>query len=184
MEIIERKLKGVFEIRLFPHYDERGFFMRTLDVDTLTAAGLNHRWVQENHSSSKKKNTIRGLHFQLPPFDETKLIRCVKGSVLDVFVDIRPKSETFGKWGSIKLSDKNNKMVCIPRGFAHGFLTLEDNCDVLYKVDNYYSPNHERGLIWNDSNLNINWNTSGPIISKKDKMNMTFQNYIDSMDLK
>ena len=111
-------------------------------------------------------------------------MRCIRGSILDIFVDIRPNSKTFGHWESVKLSAKNNKLVCIPKGFAHGFLTLEDNCEILYKVDNCYSKEYERGLIWNDKDLNINWSTNNPILSKKDKINMTFAEYVKSLEVK
>lgn len=177
MEIKERELKGVFEISLIPFLDERGFFMRTYDDKILKEAGLNYYWVQENHSRTLNKGTIRGLHFQMPPFAETKLIRCIKGRILDVFVDLRIDSKTFGKWDSIELSEDNFKMILVPRGFAHGFLTLTDDCQVVYKVDNFYSSHHECGIIWNDSDLRINWNVENPILSKKDSNNMTFAEF-------
>jgi len=178
MEIKERKLKGAFEIILAPHTDERGFFMRTSDDKIFNEAGLKFNWVQESHSRTLKKGTIRGLHFQLPPFAETKLIRCLRGKILDVFVDLRKDSPTFGKWDSIELTDDNYMMVLVPRGFAHGFCTLTDDCDVVYKVDNYYSPKHECGIIWNDKNLKIEWYIENPNLSEKDKKNMTLDNFI------
>jgi len=177
MEFSARKLKGVFEISLKPRMDERGFFMRSYDVELFKKEGLNFNWVQENHSRSEKKNIIRGLHFQLPPFAETKLVRCIQGAILDVFVDLRKDSSTFGQWDSIELSAENKKMVLIPRGFAHGFCTLTDISEVVYKVDNYYSKESERGLIWNDPDLKINWPTKNPILSIKDQTNMKFSEY-------
>jgi len=150
------------------------FFVRTYDNNVFNENGLKFDWVQENHSKTVKSGTIRGLHFQLPPFAETKLVRCIRGKILDVFVDLRKNSPTFGKWDSIILSEDNYKMVLIPKGFAHGFLTLTDNCKVIYKVDNYYNPEYECGLIWNDSDLNINWGIDNPILSEKDKKNITF----------
>ncbi len=179
MEIKERKLKGVFEIQLQPHVDERGFFMRTFDFSIFDEAGLNRNWVQENHSRSESKGIIRGLHFQFPPFAETKLVRCINGAVLDVFVDMREDSETFGQWDSIELSDGSKKMIFIPRGFAHGFCTLSDESEVIYKVDNFYSKENEAGLLWNDKDLNIGWPLKYPILSKKDKMNMTLKEFIE-----
>lgn len=179
MKIEELKIKGVFEITLNPRVDDRGFFMRTFDTKIFDEAGINNNWVQENHSKTIKKSTIRGLHFQLPPFAETKLIRCIRGEVLDVFVDLRKNSDTFGKWGSVILSEDNYKMLLIPRGFAHGFCTLTDYCEVVYKVDNYYSPVYERGLLWNDKDLNINWPVENPILSDKDKNNMTLAEFIN-----
>jgi len=175
MEIKERKLRGVFEITLNPHVDERGFFMRTYDNKIFSEAGLDHKWVQENHSRSERKGIIRGLHFQLPPFAETKLVRCIRGSVLDVFVDLRTGSATFGQWDSLLLTEINRKLVLIPRGFAHGFCTLEEISEVLYKVDNYYNKEAECGLLWNDPDLSIEWPTREPILSLKDKQNLTLK---------
>lgn len=179
MEIKELRLKDVFEITLNPRVDDRGFFMRTYDTKIFDGAGINKNWVQENHSKTIKKGTIRGLHFQLPPFAETKLIRCIKGEILDVFVDLRKNSETFGQWDSIILSENNFNMVLVPRGFAHGFCTLTDHCEVVYKVDNFYSPEYERGLLWNDKQLNIQWPLENPILSDKDKKNMAFNDFIN-----
>jgi dTDP-4-dehydrorhamnose 3,5-epimerase len=179
MEIIKGKLKDTFEITLSPHIDERGFFMRTFDDKILNDAGLNFNWVQENHSMTIKKGTIRGMHFQFPPFAETKLIRCIKGKVLDVFVDLRKNSPTFGQWDAIEISADNFKMILVPRGFAHGFCTLLDNCEVVYKVDNYYSAENECGIIWNDPYLQIKWNIDNPSLSEKDKKNLYFRNFIE-----
>ncbi len=178
MNIKERKLKGVFEISLKPLADNRGFFMRTFDDKIFKEAGLERNWVQENHSRSEEKGIIRGLHFQLPPFTETKMVRCINGAVLDVFVDLRKDSPTFGHWDSIELTAENKKMIFIPRGFAHGFCTLTDISEVVYKVDNYYSPENERGLLWNDKSVGINWPTNKPILSDKDQKNMTFEEFI------
>lgn len=178
MEIKERKLKGTFEINLKPHKDDRGFFMRTFDDAIFKEHGLERKWVQENHSRSEEKGIIRGLHFQLPPFTETKLVRCIKGAVLDVFVDLRRDSKTFGKWDSIELTEENKKMIFIPRGFAHGFCTLTEVSEVHYKVDNFYNPDFESGLLWNDKDVEIKWPTNSPILSKKDVKNMTLYEFI------
>jgi dTDP-4-dehydrorhamnose 3,5-epimerase len=177
MEIKELKLSGVYEITFDPRWDDRGFFMRTYDVKEFTGLGLHKEWVQENQSLSKKKGIIRGLHLQLPPFSETKLVRCVKGSVFDVCVDLRSGSETFGSWVGIELSESNYKSLLIPRGFAHGFCTLEDECQVQYKVDNYYAPASEFGLLWNDSDINITWPVTDPVVSKKDLASLTFREF-------
>jgi len=179
MEIKELNIKDVFEITLTPIADTRGFFMRTFDDKIFNAAGLNFNWVQENHSRTLRKGTIRGLHFQLPPYSETKLIRCLRGKILDVFVDLRKNSPTFGQWDSVELTEDKFNMILIPRSFAHGFKTLTDNCEVVYKVDNYYSKENECGIIWNDSELNINWNTGVPILSDKDKSNMSFKDFVN-----
>lgn len=179
MDIIERKIAGVFEIALTPHFDNRGFFMRTFDDNVFKEAGLDFNWVQENHSRTLNKGTIRGLHFQFPPFAEAKCIRCIRGQVLDVFVDLRKDSPTFGEWDSIVIAEDNFKMILVPRGFAHGFFTISTESEVIYKVDNYYSPQHECGIIWNDIDLNILWNCENPILSEKDKKNITLKNFIE-----
>jgi len=151
--------------------------MRTYDEKIFKEYGINNKWVQENHSLSKNKGIIRGLHFQFPPYSETKLIRCIRGAIMDVFVDLRKNSPTFGKWDSIVLSEENNKMVLLPRGFAHGFCTLTKDSEVLYKVDNYYTPEFESGIRWNDPDLNIKWPVEQPILSEKDKNNITFKDF-------
>ena len=177
MEIKKRKLSGVYEISLKPNIDSRGFFMRTYDDELFKKFKLNKNWVQENHSRSDKKGIIRGLHIQLPPFSETKMVRCIKGAIYDVIVDLRKDSKTFGQWDAVELSEENKKIIFIPRGFAHGFCTLSDISEVVYKVDNYYSKKHEMGLIWNDKDININWNIKDPILSEKDCKNMTFKEF-------
>lgn len=177
MEIIETDFEGVVEIRLQPHLDERGFFMRTYDYNEFEKFGINRNWVQENHSESKRKGIIRGLHFQFPPYTETKLIRCIRGEILDVFVDLRKASPSFGEWGSISISEEKKNMVLIPKGFAHGFCTLTEISDVVYKVDNYYSPNNESGIKWDDTYLDIFWPIKAPLVSEKDKNNMSFNDF-------
>ena len=178
MEIKERVISGVFEISLSPNYDERGFFTRTFDHKIFSEMKIVHNWVQENHSYTLKSGTIRGLHFQFPPFSETKLIRVLHGKIIDVIVDLRKDSKTFGKWDSIELSRENNKVLLVPRGLAHGFCTLVDNCDVLYKVDNIYSPEYENGLKWNDKDLQIKWPTKDPIVSSKDNNLLNFKDFV------
>jgi len=182
MEIKERKLKGAFEISLKPHLDSRGFFMRTFDIEIFKNAGLERIWVQENHSRSEQKGIIRGLHFQLAPFSETKLVRCINGAVIDVFIDLRKDSPTFGQWDSIELSAENKKMIFIPRGFAHGFCTLTEISEVVYKVDNFYNKENERGLIWNDADISIHWPVFNPLLSAKDLQNMTFKEFLSNID--
>lgn len=178
MEITQRKLTGVFEVQLAPIRDARGFFMRSFDAATFKAAGLDRQWLQENHSRSEQQGIIRGLHFQFPPYAETKLVRCVRGTVLDVFVDLRLNSPTFGQWDSIELSEENKKMIFIPRGFAHGFCTLTPESEVLYKVDNVYNREYEGGLLWSDSAIGIDWPVADPILSEKDSRNMTLKQFI------
>ena len=182
MKITERKLAGTYEIELNPLKDERGFFMRTFDSNIFSENDINRNWVQENHSRSEKKNVIRGLHFQIPPHCEAKLVRCIHGAVYDVFVDLRESSSTFGQWDSIELTGGNNKMIFIPRGFAHGFCTLTDVSEVIYKVDNLYSSFHERGLIWNDPQIGIRWPLSTPpTLSKKDELNLSFDEFVNDI---
>lgn len=180
MIIRELKLKGVYEITLVANIDHRGFFMRTYDRETFRRYGLGCDWLQENHSHTERKGTIRGLHFQVSPFSETKLVRCIRGRIFDVVVDIRRGSNSFGKWIAVELSEDNKKMLFVPRGFAHGFCSLSDLSEVIYKVDNIYSPEHEHGIIWSDSELRIKWPTDCPIISEKDKRNMTLKDYMSN----
>jgi len=153
--------------------------MRTYDTELFKEYGINMKWVQENHSRSEKKGIIRGLHFQIEPFSETKLVRCIRGGIFDVAVDIRKDSQTFGKCIGIELSEDNKKMLYIPRGFAHGFCTLTDVSEVIYKVDNLYSQEHEGGLMWNDPDLKIFWPVEHPILSEKDQKNLTLKEFIE-----
>ncbi len=156
--------------------------MRTFDQDLLQKHGINNEWLQENHALSRQAGTLRGLHFQFPPYAEAKLVRVIKGEMIDVFVDLRTGSETFGEWGSLILSEEKSNMIYIPRGFAHGYCTLTDNVEVVYKVDNVYSPDHEGGLIWNDKHLNIDWQTDQPILSDKDKNQPDFNDFIQKFN--
>jgi dTDP-4-dehydrorhamnose 3,5-epimerase len=179
MNINELSIPGVYEITLNPVNDNRGFFMRVYDVEVFKKYSLHREWVQENHSRSGKREIIRGLHFQTEPFTETKLVRCIRGSIFDVAVDIRKKSSTFGKWVGVELSEENKKMLYIPRGFAHGFCTITEISEVIYKVDNIYSPENERGIIWNDPDLNIKWPVINPILSAKDQKNITLKQFME-----
>ena len=178
--IKERKLRGVFMIQLDPREDKRGFFMRVYDDTIFKKYGIHRNWVQENHSRSVEKGVIRGMHFQFPPYTETKLIRSISGEIYDVFIDLRKDSPTFGKWDSIKLSAENKKMIYIPRGFAHGFCTLTKNCEVVYKVDNYYAPDSEGSIRWDDPDLGIGWPVDNPILSKKDSEAKSFRKFIET----
>jgi dTDP-4-dehydrorhamnose 3,5-epimerase len=145
--------------------DERGFFYESYNKNNLD---INIVFVQDNESKSYK-GVIRGLHFQAPPFEQTKLVRCVRGNILDVALDLRTNSKTYGKSFSIELSSKNNKQLLIPKGFAHGFQVLSETAIVNYKVDNFYNSESESGIIWNDQDLSIDWNYDiKPILSKKD----------------
>ena len=181
MNFQEQSISGVFLIDLEPITDSRGFFMRTYDQNFFESRNLNTKWVHENHSNSLKKGTVRGFHFQFPPHSETKLVRVVSGVVLDVFLDIRKDSSTFGKWGSTTLSSQNNKCLYLPKGIAHGMCALEDNTTMVYKVDQEYEPNSEGQIKWNDLDLNINWPQFDKfIISEKDNNAMSFADFLET----
>ena len=175
MEITPSKLQDTFIITLSPHEDARGFFMRTYDKQVFADAGIDRDWVQESHSRSEKKGIIRGLHFLLPPYSENKLVRCTRGRIYDVYVDLRKNSSTFGQWDGVELSEENKKMVFLPKGFAHGFCTLTDVSEIVYKMDAYYHPEYERTIVWNDETLGIDWPTTEPITSEKDKKGERFK---------
>lgn len=179
MLIKERGVEGVFEIQLEPHEDERGFFMRTYDDQVFGEYSMPRNWVQENHSLSVEEGVIRGMHFQLPPHTEAKLVRVIRGEIHDVFIDLRKGSATLGQWDSINLSAVNKKMIYIPRGFAHGFCTLTGNCELLYKMDNYYDPASAGTIRWNDPDLGIAWPVNNPILSEKDSKAKSFREFID-----
>ena len=155
--------------------DDRGFFMETFRQSDFTQAGVNFLPVQENHSRSAK-GVVRGLHYQADPFAQGKLVRVVRGSIFDVAVDMRRSSLTFSKWVAVKLSEENRHMLLIPRGFAHGFASLEDGTEVVYLVDNGYSRESERGVLWNDGDIGIRWPVRDPILSEKDSQWPTLEN--------
>lgn len=169
MIFIETELKGAYIIEIEPHIDERGFFARTFCVNEFKQQGLNYNMVQSNLSKSLKKNILRGMHYQVNGAEEAKLVRCIRGKIWDVIIDLRPDSSTYCKHIDVELSEYNNRMIYVPEVFAHGFITLVDNCEVFYQVSNFYTPNSELGIRWNDSLFKINWPTNQPIISEKDK---------------
>jgi dTDP-4-dehydrorhamnose 3,5-epimerase len=164
----------IFEPKVFG--DERGFFLESFNQKFFEeATGLKRDFVQDNHSKSSK-GVLRGLHYQLPPMAQGKLVRVVQGEVFDVAVDIRKSSPTFGKWVGVHLSADNKRQLWIPEGFAHGFLTLSETAEFLYKTTNYYSPKDEGAVIWNDSDLAISWPEAGDIlVSTKDQIAPTFK---------
>jgi dTDP-4-dehydrorhamnose 3,5-epimerase len=175
MKINKIFIKGLLIIEPQLFKDERGFFYESYNKYNLDQI-INTVFVQDNESKSKK-GVIRGLHFQKPPFEQTKLVRCVSGKILDVVVDIRKNSKTYGKSFSIELSSKNNKQLLVPKGFAHGFQVISDEAIVNYKVDEYYNPDSESGIIWNDKDLLIKWNQDiEPVLSKKDLNLESFKN--------
>lgn len=153
------------------HRDHRGFFSETYNKAGLAGLGANLEFVQDNHSLSVERGVVRGLHFQIPPFAQDKLVRVIRGSVFDVAVDIRRGSPTYGKHVARVISAADWNQFLVPPGFAHGFCTLEPNTEVIYKVTNYYSPEHDRGLLWNDSDLGISWpiGEHEAILSDKDR---------------
>ena len=149
--------------------DNRGWFTESYSKSKLKDLGIETDFVQDNHSYSAEKGTLRGLHFQNNPKAQSKLIRCTKGAVLDVAVDLRKSSPTYKEWVAIELSAENKKMFFIPKGFAHGFLTLTENVEFQYKVDEYYSPEHDRSIRYDDPEIGIEWQNQNPILSAKDK---------------
>ncbi len=162
------EIPGVILITPKVFSDERGFFMESYKESEFKANGINFEFKQDNHSKSSK-NVLRGLHYQLEPYAQGKLVRVITGKIFDVAVDIRKGSPTFGKWVSAELSEDNKKMLWIPPGFAHGFLSLEDNTNVLYKSTNEYNKESERGISWNDPEIGIKWPINNPLLSDKDK---------------
>lgn len=168
MNIIKTKLEDVFIIEPNVFGDHRGWFVETYSYAKLVENGIDISFVQDNHSFSSEKGTLRGLHFQMNPKAQTKLIRCTKGEILDVVVDIRKGSPTFKKWIAVELTEYNKKQLFIPKGFAHGFLTLTDNVEVQYKVDEYYSPANDRSIRFDDPQIGVDWGIENPILSDKD----------------
>ena len=169
MKTLKTPIEGLLVFIPNVFSDERGSFFESYNKIYLSKKGIDINFTQDNQSLSKK-NILRGLHFQNPPFEQSKLVRCIDGEILDIAVDIRKRSKTYGKFEKVILSSFNKKQLFIPKGFAHGFLTLSDKAIISYKVDNHYSPNHDNGIIWNDPTLNINWGIcdSELIISEKD----------------
>lgn len=169
MKVVSTEIEDLFIIEPQVFGDNRGWFMESWSQKKMEEAGLFYNFVQDNHSFSAVKGTLRGLHFQKGSSSQAKLVRCVRGAVLDVAVDLRKNSKTYKKWVGCVLSEENKKQFLIPRGFAHGFLTLTDNVEFVYKADNYYDPQADRNIIWNDEEINVDWGIENPILSEKDK---------------
>jgi len=161
------------------HVDRRGWFEEVYNAARFRQFGLDRPWCQDNQSFSHKAGTLRGLHFQEPPGAQAKLIRCLRGAIYDVVVDVRNNSPTFGKWLSTKLTAEDGIQLFIPPGYAHGFMSLEDNSEVIYKVDAFYSPELDSGILWNDPMIGINWIIPGsaPIVSDKDALLPSLQDF-------
>lgn len=168
MKIEETKIKGVYVLTPNVFEDERGCFFESFNNKNLIAEGLVYDFIQDNQSYNKYKGTLRGIHFQKDPYSQTKLVRVVKGSVIDVAVDLRKDSPSFKQWVGVKLSADNYKQLLIPKGFGHGFITLEDDTIFAYKVDNYYSGECDRSIRYDDTDISVNWDNEKPILSKKD----------------
>lgn len=169
MRIMATRLDGPVLLEPTVHPDERGFFLETARADQLEAAGIRDRWVQDNHSRSVR-GTLRGLHFQVGE-GQAKIVRVARGEIWDVVVDLRDASPTFGQWEGFTLDDVEHHALYVPVGFAHGFCVLSDVADVLYRVSSYYTPERERGLAWDDPDVNIAWPVTDPVLSARDRKN-------------
>ncbi len=176
LEILKTKLEGLLIIRPRVFKDERGYFFESFRLDKIREFGIDLDFVQDNESKSQK-DVLRGLHFQNPPFEQGKLVRVVKGAVLDVAVDIRKDSGTYGEWLSQELAEENKTMLWIPPGFAHGFLTLQDETIFQYKCTNYYNKDSEGSIRWNDPILKIKWDVVNPVVSDKDQDAPSFKDF-------
>ncbi len=169
MNICKTKIPDVLILEPKVFADDRGFFYESYNQQVFReATGLDVQFVQDNHSRSAR-GVLRGLHYQLPPAAQAKLVRCIVGEVYDVAVDIRKSSPTFGHWVGVLLSADNKRQLWIPEGFAHGFLVLSEEAELLYKATDFYAPEYDRGICWNDAELNISWSESAPQLSQKDR---------------
>lgn len=174
MRLTSLKLQGAALLEPVVHGDHRGFFMESYNEQVMKDLGVTYNFIQDNQSLSAEPGVLRGLHYQLNPKAQTKLFRVLSGAVYDVILDIRRNSPTFGQWVGVILSEHNKRQLLVPKGFAHGFCTLVPNTQVSYKVDEYYSPKHDRGILWSDPALGIDWPVSEPLLSDKDKRHPVF----------
>lgn len=168
MKVEKTEIEGVLILEPDVFGDDRGWFMESYNKNRFHEAGIEADFVQDNHSMSGKKGTLRGIHFQKEPFAQAKIVRCVRGAILDVAVDLRKNSPTYKKWVSVELSQENKKQIFIPRGFGHGLLTLRDDTEVQYKADNFYSKECDRSIRYNDPEIGVDWGEIVPILSDKD----------------
>ena len=168
MEIIKRLLDDVLVIKPVSFKDNRGIFYESYSHQKMKELGISETFLQDNHSLSRQKGTIRGMHFQSAPMAQSKLVRVVSGNIENFVVDLRSKSKNYLKFASVNLSEKNNLLLYIPKGFANGFKTMTDNVEVLYKVDNYYSPENDYSFRYNDPDIGIDWGVDNPILSERD----------------
>lgn len=169
MNVIKTELEGVYILEPKVFGDARGWFTESWSKRTMEKAGLYYEFLQDNHSFSAQKGTLRGIHFQIDPFSQAKLVRCTKGAIFDVAVDLRKNSIGYKKWVMVELSEENKRQLLIPRGFGHAFLTLTDDVEFLYKADCYYNFESDRSIAWNDPDIGIKWPLTNPILSEKDK---------------
>lgn len=180
MELIHKVFDAILVIKPSVFKDQRGYFFESFSEEKFKAIGINDKFVQDNESLSTEVGVLRGLHFQNPPYAQGKLVRVIKGAVLDVAVDIRKNSPTYGQYFACELTEENKLMMYIPVGFAHGFVTLEKNTIFSYKCTNYYHKQSEGGIMWNDPQLNIPWQIENPILSEKDTINENFEGFISN----
>jgi dTDP-4-dehydrorhamnose 3,5-epimerase len=168
MKFLECSLKGAFLIEIEKHEDERGFFARSWDGKIFRDNGMNTKIAQCSISFNKKKGSVRGIHYQKSPFEEDKIVRCTRGKIFDVIVDLRKDSPTYSRWEGFEISENNYKMLYIPKGFAHGFQTLEDDTEVFYQISEFFMPDYSSGVRWDDPKIMIKWPLTISAISKKD----------------
>lgn len=185
MTFEETYIKGLYKIDLEKRGDDRGFFARFFCKDEYAQLGLENEILQINNSLTQAKHTLRGMHYQLPPKSEVRIVRCIKGALFDMALDLRPTSETFGKSFGIELNDENRTMMYIPKGFAHGFMTLKDDTEMMYLVTESYGPNYERVIRWNDPEFDMKWPVKPQHLSEKDAQAQDFEkNYhLEGMEL-
>jgi dTDP-4-dehydrorhamnose 3,5-epimerase len=162
--------------------DDRGWFSETFNAQRMAAAGLDMVWVQDNHSMSATPGTLRGLHFQLPPHAQDKLVRCSKGAILDVAVDIRRGSPSYGRWVGVELTEENRRQMLVPKGFLHGFVTRTADSEVQYKCSDVYAPDCDAAVRWNDPDLAIDWGVSAPVLSAKDSVAPLFRDFVSPFE--
>lgn len=178
MKFLQVPLEGAYLIEMEPIEDDRGFFARTFCRDEMIAHGLNPDVAQCNISYNRRRGTIRGMHYQSAPHEETKIVQCIRGTVYDVIIDLRPLSATYRQWYGVELNDRNRKMLYIPHGFAHGFQTLEDDSEIFYQMGSNYVPEAARGIRWDDPAFRIEWPYKCEEISERDR---NFEPFVDEV---
>ena len=181
MKIHKTPIEDLLVLEPTVHQDERGFFIETYNAKRLESLGIVHDFVQDNHSKSTHKGTVRGLHLQFEPYAQTKLVRCSKGAILDVALDLREDSPTYLQSFSVVLSEENKTQLLVPKGFAHGFMTLEDDTEVMYKVDAYYDKASDYSLDWQEPRFNIVWPKLDAFLSDKDAKAASYEQYVKDL---